>query len=133
MQPSFPVSTTIKRKVKGVRVPFGNNPFKLVACDMDGTLLNGKHSISDATRRVISQLLARGVHFIFATGRPFTDVNRIKKRLNIFAVGEKIAIPGVQVMSPVSSGPIDHFASLNSDLYLNSAGSPINYTIEYSE
>ncbi|KAK7196137.1 haloacid dehalogenase-like hydrolase-like protein [Novymonas esmeraldas] len=97
------------RKPKGVRVPEGHNPFKLVACDMDGTLLNSRHTISDYTRTVLSQLLARGVHVIFATGRPFTDVYRIKRRLNIFAAANAIATPGLQVVTPVRVSPMTRY------------------------
>lgn len=94
------------REPKGVRVRPGVNPYKLVACDLDGTLLNSKHSVSDFTRTVLSELLARGVHVIFATGRPFTDVYRIKRRLNIFAAARSIPTPGVQVVTPTTPIPI---------------------------
>lgn len=99
------------RRPKGVRVPAGLNPYKLVACDMDGTLLNSNHSISDYTRTVLSKLLARGVHIIFATGRPFTDVYRIKRRLNIFAATKFIPTPGLQVVTPVESSPTSRYPS----------------------
>ncbi|KAG5474381.1 hypothetical protein LSCM1_03161 [Leishmania martiniquensis] len=99
------------RKPKGVQVPPGLNPYKLVACDMDGTLLNSNHSISDYTRAVLSQLLARGVHIIFATGRPFTDVYRIKRRLNIFAAAKSIPTPGFQVITPVGASPTGRYPS----------------------
>ncbi|CCW62346.1 unnamed protein product [Phytomonas sp. EM1] len=92
-------------RIKGVSVPKGTNPFRLAAIDMDGTLLNDKHSVSDYTRRVLSQLLARGVHVVFATGRPFTDVYRIKRKLNIFASMESIPTPGVQVVTPCVASP----------------------------
>ncbi|KAG5499876.1 hypothetical protein GH5_04012 [Leishmania sp. Ghana 2012 LV757] len=99
------------RKPKCVRVPAGFNPYKLVACDMDGTLLNSNHTISDYTRTVLSQLLARGVHIIFATGRPFTDVYRIKRRLNIFAAANSIPTPGFQVITPVGASPTGRYPS----------------------
>lgn len=88
---------------KSVRVNPGDNPYKVVATDMDGTLLSTGHNVSEYTRRVLSQLLARGVHVIFATGRPFTDVNRIKRGLNIFAQADGIPTPGIQVVTPASS------------------------------
>ncbi|KPA85353.1 haloacid dehalogenase-like hydrolase-like protein [Leptomonas pyrrhocoris] len=94
------------RKAKSVHVHRGANPYKLVACDLDGTLLNSEHSVSDFTRTVLSQLLARGVHLIFATGRPFTDVYRIKRRLDIFAAAKVIATPGVQVVTPTTQTPV---------------------------
>ncbi|KAG5500463.1 hypothetical protein JKF63_03556 [Porcisia hertigi] len=101
----FIASSVHTRKPEGVRIPFDYNPYKVVACDMDGTLLNSHHSISDYTRTVLSLLLARGVHIIFATGRPFTDVYRIKRRLNIFAAANAIPTPGVQVVTPVGAAP----------------------------
>lgn len=100
------------RPATSVKVRRGNNPFRLVATDMDGTLLNTHHDVSERSRRVLSQLLARGVHVIFATGRPFTDVNRIKRRLNIFAAGEQIPTPGVQVVTPTTTLP--HYPSVDS-------------------
>lgn len=104
--------------IKGVRVRRGVNPFKLVAIDMDGTLLNREHDISPYTRRVLSQLLARGVHVIFATGRPFTDVYRVKRRLNLFAKAESIPTPGVQVVTPAVYSPSGRFPStLSEDIF----------------
>nr|ACS87872.1 haloacid dehalogenase-like hydrolase-like protein [Angomonas deanei] len=104
--PASHAADLANRKPKSVHVRSGVNPFKLVACDLDGTLLNSKHSVSDFTRSVLSQLLARGVHVIFATGRPFTDVYRIKRRLNIFAAANAIPTPGVQVVTPVTRTPV---------------------------
>ncbi|CAC9503345.1 haloacid dehalogenase-like hydrolase-like protein [Leishmania infantum JPCM5] len=108
---SMVAASVYARRPKGVRVPAGLNPYKLVACDMDGTLLNSKHSISDYTRTILSQLLARGVHIIFATGRPFTDVYRIKRRLNIFAATKLIPTPGLQVVTPVEPSPTSRYPS----------------------
>lgn len=104
------VPITPKCIMKGVSVQ-DSLPFKVVALDMDGTLLNSQHQVSVRSRRVLSQLLAMGVHVIFATGRPFTDVHRIKQRLNIFARDRAIATPGVQVTSPNASSTSDRFPS----------------------
>ena len=43
---------------------------KLVATDLDGTLVRGDGSVSDYTRSVLKQLDALGVPVIFVTGRP---------------------------------------------------------------
>lgn len=112
------------RKPKSVRVHSGVNPYKLVACDLDGTLLNSKSSVSDFTHTVLSQLLARGVHVIFATGRPFTDVYRIKRRLNIFAAAKAIPTPGVQVVTPVTRTPVSHASVDSMSDMSTSGGSP---------
>jgi Cof subfamily protein (haloacid dehalogenase superfamily) len=104
--PASHAARIANRKPQSVHVHPGVNPYKLVACDLDGTLLNNKSSVSDFTHAVLSQLLARGVHVIFATGRPFTDVYRIKRRLNIFAAAMSIPTPGVQVVTPTTQNPV---------------------------
>ncbi|RYG71688.1 HAD family phosphatase [Lentibacillus lipolyticus] len=42
---------------------------KLIALDMDGTLLNKDETISDYNRKRIEQALAKGVHVVISTGR----------------------------------------------------------------
>lgn len=102
-------------KARSVKVLNGQNPFKLVACDMDGTILNRTHTISLLSRHVILRLLARGVHVIFATGRPFTDVKRIMKQLNILANEECMSTPGIQVCTPHSPNRGSSVESNSSD------------------
>lgn len=47
---------------------------KAVFCDMDGTLLNPTHRISDFTAETLKQLKQKGIKFIVCTGRPYPDV-----------------------------------------------------------
>lgn len=47
---------------------------KAVFSDLDGTLYNSKHTVSNRTFKAITALQAKGVPFIMATGRPFPDV-----------------------------------------------------------
>ena len=42
---------------------------KLVAADMDGTLLNRDRKITQYTQNVIKKAMAQGVYFVPATGR----------------------------------------------------------------
>lgn len=42
---------------------------KLVAADMDGTLLNGERRITKYTQKVIKKAMSQGIHFVPATGR----------------------------------------------------------------
>ncbi|OLS36915.1 Cof-type HAD-IIB family hydrolase [Bacillus sp. MRMR6] len=42
---------------------------KLIALDMDGTLLNEKHLVSEANRRAIQEAQDLGVHVVLSTGR----------------------------------------------------------------
>ncbi|SET08500.1 hypothetical protein SAMN05216389_105108 [Oceanobacillus limi] len=44
---------------------------KLIALDMDGTLLNRQEEVSNYTKQVIAQALEKGVHVVLSTGRSF--------------------------------------------------------------
>lgn len=43
---------------------------KLIALDLDGTLLNHESKISQVNQRAISEARSQGIHVIFSTGRP---------------------------------------------------------------
>ncbi len=43
---------------------------KLVATDLDGTLLHTDGTVTERTRTVLTELDARGVSVVFVTGRP---------------------------------------------------------------
>lgn len=43
---------------------------RLVACDIDGTLLDGMALVSDRTAEVVRRVVAAGVPFVLVTGRP---------------------------------------------------------------
>ncbi|KAK7196359.1 haloacid dehalogenase-like hydrolase [Novymonas esmeraldas] len=49
-------------------------PIKAVITDLDGTLLNREHRISDYTASVVRRLKEKGIYFVVATGRPYADV-----------------------------------------------------------
>lgn len=53
--------------------------YKIVASDLDGTLLTPEHTIAPYTRDVLQRLHAKGEHFVFATGRHHIDVAHIRK------------------------------------------------------
>jgi len=56
---------------------------KLIASDMDGTLLNKYWRISDENRAAVLEAQAAGIHFVIATGRPYTNVNVIIEEAGI--------------------------------------------------
>lgn len=57
--------------------------YPIVASDLDGTLLNEKHSLSPFAKNILEKLTAKGIHFIFATGRHYLDVLQRKNEMNI--------------------------------------------------
>ena len=57
--------------------------YKLVVCDMDGTLLTSSHKISEYTANIIKQIENNGVKFIIATGRPYLDARYYRDSLKL--------------------------------------------------
>jgi len=57
--------------------------YKAIICDLDGTLLNSEHKISDYTKVIIKSIINSGIKFFIATGRHHTDVLAIKKILDL--------------------------------------------------
>lgn len=48
--------------------------YKLIATDLDGTLLNSEHSISSFTAEVLKEIDNRGIKIVIATGRSYTSL-----------------------------------------------------------
>ena len=57
--------------------------YKMIAVDMDGTLLDSRKQISDETVRAVRQLAESGVLFVISTGRPVQGVEKYKKLLRL--------------------------------------------------
>ena len=55
---------------------------KLIATDLDGTLLNNDSDISDYNRDVLKHCINNGIELIFASGRPFDGLKRHSKYLD---------------------------------------------------
>lgn len=47
-----------------------NSNIKLIALDVDGTLIKNDHTISERTKEAIAQATEQGVHVMLSTGRP---------------------------------------------------------------
>ena len=54
---------------------------KLIACDMDGTLLNSKREISERTKKAVAKCMEAGKIFIIATGRMYIAAKPYAERL----------------------------------------------------
>lgn len=56
---------------------------KLIASDMDGTLLNRDHSISEENLAAIKEAEEKGIKFAIVTGRSYSDVRPIIEKYNL--------------------------------------------------
>src|SRR6185436_693800 len=62
-------------------------PIKLVAIDLDGTLLNTNHEMTERTEKVLKAAMATGVKIIIATGKTFASAQHLVKRLGTTTPG----------------------------------------------
>jgi len=56
--------------------------YKLIATDMDGTLVNSKSELTQRTREAIINTVNAGVLFVTATGRPFCNIWNVNNLLD---------------------------------------------------
>lgn len=56
-------------------------PIRLVAIDLDGTLLDGNSTVSPANRRALTEAKRRGVEIVVVTGRRFESARKILNQL----------------------------------------------------
>lgn len=57
--------------------------YKLVAIDMDGTLLNSNNEISKRTRKAIEDATKQGVHIVLATGRILKSAEHYARNIDL--------------------------------------------------
>ena len=62
-------------------------PIKLIAVDLDGTLLNSKHQMSKRNEKALKAAIAKGVQVIIATAKTRTSASDIVKRLELTTQG----------------------------------------------
>ncbi|MEO8610796.1 MAG: HAD family hydrolase [Chloroflexota bacterium] len=60
-----------------------NQPIKLIAIDLDGTLLNSDHKMTERTEKALKAAAAKGVHIILATGKTYISGEHIVQQLNL--------------------------------------------------
>ncbi len=91
---------------------------RLIAVDLDGTLLNEENQISQKNLEAIQYAQANGVEVVIATGRAHFDVQNLIKNTGlktwiIGANGATIHQPGGELFHSVPINPDDAFHILN--------------------
>ncbi len=71
---------------------------KVIACDMDGTLLNNEHVLSERTIAAIKAAQKAGIRFMIATGRSFEQAMHALKDADI--VCDYIVSSGGEIRNP---------------------------------
>lgn len=75
---------------------------KLVVTDMDGTLLNSNHEVSDRFFELHTSLLKKDIHFVAASGRQYDSIldklSSIKEHITIVAENGGVAKQGDDIL-----------------------------------
>lgn len=64
--------------------------YKLIAIDMDGTLLNDQHEITTEVRETLLEARSKGSHIVLCTGRPIGGVYRYLEELGLQDEGDYV-------------------------------------------
>lgn len=92
---------------------------KLVAIDIDGTLLDSKHTITPAVNQAIQEAKAAGVKIVIATGRPISGVKAILEELKLNEPGDYVITFNGGLVQEADSGLDIIKTSLSYEDYLD--------------
>ncbi|MEI0610836.1 Cof-type HAD-IIB family hydrolase [Brachyspira pilosicoli] len=113
-----------------------NNNIKLIATDLDGTLLNDDTKISDYNKTVLNKLIDKGIEIVIATGRPISAMDFYYKELKNNS--ESIVFNGAMVVdknfnciftNPLKKNIVDEIIDIYKEKYINDTSLNI-YSIE---
>ncbi|MFG0607597.1 sugar-phosphatase [Vibrio mimicus] len=82
--------------------------YKLIALDMDGTLLNSQKQISPRTKQAIAQARQQGIHVVLASGRPLDGMRSKLEELNLTSDNDYVLYYNGSMVANVASGQIIH-------------------------
>lgn len=71
---------------------------KLIAIDLDGTLLNEDHQVSERTERVLKRAIEQGIQVVIATGKTYTSARALVEKLGLKTPG--IFVQGLTIYQP---------------------------------
>jgi Cof subfamily protein (haloacid dehalogenase superfamily) len=74
--------------------------YRLVACDLDGTLIRDDLTMSSRVRCALDSVMDRGTHLVLASGRSFCSLESWVKELHV--VSPVITYQGAAVVDPVT-------------------------------
>lgn len=87
--------------------------YKLIALDMDGTLLTSDKSISERTKTAIEKARAQGVKIVLASGRPLAGMQEKLTELGIDGHNEFVVFYNGSTVKEIGSGKVIHQAYID--------------------
>ena len=115
-----------------------NNNIKLIATDLDGTLLNDNTKITDYNKTILKKLMDNGIEIVIATGRPISSMDFYYKELQNNS--ESIVFNGAMVVnksfncifsSPLENSIVSNIINLYKEKYVNDTSLNIYSIKEY--
>lgn len=102
--------------------------YKMIAIDMDGTLLRDDKTISDETLRAIKLAKLKGVKVVLATGRPADGINQYLSKLDLTKEDDYvITFNGSLIQNCASKAVIfSEVLNINDFNYLHSLAKALN-------
>ncbi len=88
-------------------------PYRLIAVDVDGTLLNSKKELTAGTKEAILAAVKKGVLFVLSSGRPIQAVSHFQELLGISSMpfilynGAMIVSADKNIISHIKLQPLD--------------------------
>ena len=86
--------------------------YKVLVVDLDGTLLNSKHEVSEANQKALQAAKEAGIQIIIATGKTYTSSQTLRDKLKLNTPG--IYTQGLTVHD--SNGTLRHQQTLDTEV-----------------
>ena len=80
--------------------------YKLIALDMDGTLLNSEKAISERNRAAIAVARKKGVYVVLASGRPYEGMQKYLQQLGMTGEDDYVLCYNGAVVERIADGQI---------------------------
>ena len=89
--------------------------YKIIALDMDGTLLNNNKEVTSKTREALQKAREKGVKVVLASGRPIDGLRRYLDELELVRDNEYVLSFNGCLVQEVKSQKIIHEVGLKGD------------------
>lgn len=91
---------------------------KLIAIDIDGTLLNSHHQLTDEVKVALKKAEEKGVKIVLCTGRPLTGVQDLIEELDLFGENDYVVTYNGSLIQKTKTKEIVSKFELTYDDYL---------------
>ncbi len=102
---------------------------KLIAIDMDGTLLLPDHTISPAVKNAIAAAREKGVNVVLTTGRPYAGVHSYLKELHMEQPGDYCITYNGALVQKAGDGSTVAQTALSYDDYRYRKNCPVRWVL----